>query len=71
MSVTMDVREVPDSVLYELAARAAQAGQPLPECLRQRPITEAERPQADDVIARAREHSVRRDVDALIANSQR
>jgi plasmid stability protein len=60
----MTVRDVPDSVLYELAARAAQAGQPLQECLRQRLITEAERTRADDVIARARAQSVRLDVDA-------
>lgn len=50
----MTVRDVPEPVRDELAARAARAGQSLQEYLRAMLIASASRPQVDDVIARAR-----------------
>ncbi|MBB4660615.1 FitA-like ribbon-helix-helix domain-containing protein [Conexibacter arvalis] len=54
MTVAITVREVPDEVRDELAARAARAGQSLQEYLRGMLIDTAARPAVDDVIARAR-----------------
>lgn len=54
MSVAITVRDVPDEVRNELAARAARAGQSLQEYLRGMLVLAAARPPVDDVIARAR-----------------
>jgi antitoxin FitA len=54
MSVAVTVRDVPDSVRDELAARAARAGKSLQEYLRGMLLEAAARPSVDDVIARAR-----------------
>ena len=54
MSVAITVRDVPDHVRDELAARAARAGKSLQEYLRGMLISTAERPTVEDVIARAR-----------------
>lgn len=51
------VRNVPDEVRDELAARAARAGQSLQEYLRAELIELASRPSAADLLARARERS--------------
>jgi len=54
MSVATTVRDVPNEVRDELAARAARAGQSLQEYLRAMLINSAARPDVGDVIARAR-----------------
>lgn len=54
MPVAVTIREVPDSVRDELAARAARAHQSLQEYLRSMLIDSAARPPVGDVIARAR-----------------
>lgn len=54
MGVAITVRNVPDSVRDELAARAARAGKSLQEYLRGMFLDTAARPPVDDVIARAR-----------------
>ncbi len=54
MSVVITVRDVPDTVRDELAARAARAGQSLQEYLRTMFVNTAARPPVQDVIARAR-----------------
>ncbi|HWK29155.1 MAG TPA: hypothetical protein VNS09_21515 [Solirubrobacter sp.] len=54
MSVAITVRDVPEAVRDELAARAARAGKSLQEYLRGMLVETAERPAVDDVIARAR-----------------
>lgn len=54
MPATITVRDVPDAVRDELAARAARAGQSLQEYLRQVYVDIASRPFPDDVLARAR-----------------
>ena len=54
MSVAITVRDVPDEVHDELAARAARAGKSLQEYLRGVLVETAARPPVDDVIARAR-----------------
>lgn len=54
MSVAITVRDVPDEVRDELAARAVRAGKSLQEYLRGMLIASAARPPVDDVIARAR-----------------
>lgn len=54
MSVTITIRDVPDPVRAELAARAAQAGQSMQEYLRAMLVERVSRPSVDDVIARAR-----------------
>ena len=54
MSVAITVRDVPDEVRDELAARAARAGKSLQEYVRGMLIDSAARPPVDDVIARAR-----------------
>jgi len=48
------VRDVPDGVRDELAARAARNGQSLQEYLRTLLVTVAEKPTVGDVLARAR-----------------
>jgi plasmid stability protein len=54
MSVAITVRDVPDEVRDELAARAARAGKSLQEYLRAMLVDAASRPPVADVIARAR-----------------
>ncbi len=54
MPVSITVRDVPDGVRDELAARAAHAGQSLQEYLRAMLVEAAARPSVADVIARAR-----------------
>jgi plasmid stability protein len=54
MSVAITVRDVPDEVRDELAARAARAGKSLQEYVRGMLVASAARPPVDDVIARAR-----------------
>jgi antitoxin FitA len=54
MSVAITVRDVPDDVRDELAARAARAGQSLQEYVRGMLLEAAARPRVADVIARAR-----------------
>jgi plasmid stability protein len=54
MAVAITVREVPDEVRDELAARAARAGQSLQEYLRTMLIDSTSRPPVADVVARAR-----------------
>jgi hypothetical protein len=54
MSVAITVRDVPDEVRDEHAARAARAGQSLQEYLRRMLIESAARPAVADVVARAR-----------------
>jgi len=55
MPVDITVRDVPDEVHDELAARAARAGQSLQEYLRATLLHVASRPSLDDVMARPRE----------------
>ena len=54
MPTAITVRNVPDDVRDELAARAARAHQSLQEYLRSMLIDSAARPPIADVIARAR-----------------
>ncbi|MGH8303634.1 MAG: FitA-like ribbon-helix-helix domain-containing protein [Steroidobacteraceae bacterium] len=54
MGVAITVRDVPDDVRDELAARAARAGKSLQEYLRAMLVDATSRPSVGDVIARAR-----------------
>ena len=54
MGVSITVRDVPDEVRDELAARAARAGKSLQEYLRGMLIDSVARAPVEDVIARAR-----------------
>ena len=54
MSVAITIRDVPNAVRDELAARAARAGKSLQEYLRGMLVESASQPTLDDVIARAR-----------------
>lgn len=54
MAISITIRDVPDEVRDELAARAARAGQSLQEYLRAMLTASAARPPVDDVVARAR-----------------
>lgn len=54
MAVAITVRDVPDNVRNELAARAARAGKSLQEYLRGMLLDAVSRPPVEDVIARAR-----------------
>jgi plasmid stability protein len=71
MSVAITVRDVPDEVRDELAARAARAGMSLQEYLRAMLTASAARPSVDDVIARARARvaatGVRVDAESILA----
>jgi plasmid stability protein len=71
MGVAITVRDVPDDVRDELAARAARAGKSLQEYLRSMLIESAARPPVDDVIARARARvaatGVRVDAESILA----
>lgn len=50
----MTIRDVPDEVRDELAARAARAGKSLQEYLRGLLVDVAQKPTVDEVLARAR-----------------
>ena len=50
----MTIRDVPDGVRDELAARAARGGQSLQEYLRTLLVNVAEKPTVGEVLARAR-----------------
>ncbi len=52
--VAVTIRDVPESVRDELAARAARGGKSLQEYLRGVLVATAEKPAVDDLIARAR-----------------
>lgn len=54
MSVNITIRDVPDRVRDELAARAARSGRSLQEHLRAELIDLAARPSVADLLARAR-----------------
>jgi hypothetical protein len=54
---SITVRNVPDEVRDELAARAARAGRSLQEHLRAELIELARKPSVDDVLERARARS--------------
>lgn len=54
MAVAITVRDVPDAVSDELAARAARAGKSMQEYLRMLLVEQTRQPTMDDVIARAR-----------------
>jgi plasmid stability protein len=54
VSVAVTIRQVPDEVRDELAARAARVGKSLQEYLLGMLVDTAARPPVDDVIARAR-----------------
>ncbi len=57
MTVSMTIRDIPDDVRNELAARAARQGQSLQEYMRGAIIDFAWRPNNADVLAQAREHA--------------
>jgi plasmid stability protein len=71
MGIAITVRDVPDAVRDELAARAARSGQSLQEYVRGVLVRTASRPAVDDVIARARARvqttGVRVDAAAILA----
>ena len=52
--VAITVRDIPDRVRDELAARAARAGQSLQEYVRGLLVAAADKPTVDEVLARAR-----------------
>lgn len=54
MSVSVTIRDVPEEVRDELAARAARSGRSLQEYLRALLVASAGGPAVEDVIARAR-----------------
>ncbi len=58
MAVAITVRNVPDDVRDELAARAARSGRSLQEFLLAQFVEMASHPSVDDVIARARARAV-------------
>lgn len=71
MSVAITVREVPNEIRDELAARAARTGKSLQEYLRGMLVDAATRPRVEDVIARARARvestGVRVDAESILA----
>jgi antitoxin FitA len=71
MSVAITVRNVPDEVRDELAARAARAGKSLQEYVRSMLVDAAARRPVEDVIARARARvdatGVRADAESILA----
>lgn len=71
MSVAITIRDVPDGVRDELAARAARAGKSLQEYVRGMLVEAAARPPVSDVIARARARvdatAARVDAESILA----
>lgn len=59
MPVSITIRNVPDEVRDELAARAAASGRSLQEYLRGELIELAERPNPEELMARIRERKRR------------
>ena len=57
MPVAITVRNVPDEVRDELAARAARSGRSLQEYLLSHLVQVVSRPTVDEVVARARERA--------------
>jgi antitoxin FitA len=72
MSVAITVRNVPEDVRDELAARAARSGRSLQEYLLMHLVQVASRPSVEDVIGRARERAqligTRLDVATILAD---
>lgn len=71
MSVSVTVRDLPDDVRDELAARAARSGRSLQEYLRGELVELASRPDIDEAIATARARARRYpplDYDTLLAD---
>ena len=67
MAIAITVRDVPNEVRDELAARAAREGKSLQEYLRGMLIDSVARPPVSDVIARAR---ARVDATGVEANAE-
>lgn len=71
MGVAITVRDVPDEVRNELAARAARDGKSLQEYVRGMLVASVEKPPVGDVIARARARIAatgsRLDVESILA----
>jgi antitoxin FitA len=71
MSVAITIRDVPDQVRDELAARAARASKSLQEYLRGMLIESVAKPPVADVVARARTRvhatGVRVDAESILA----
>lgn len=59
MPTAITIRDLPDETRDELAARAALGGRPLAEYLRSALIELARRPDADALLARARDRERR------------
>lgn len=71
MAVTVTIREVPDDVRDELAARAARSGRSLQEYLKGELVDLAHRPQVQDVVVELRRRAAVHgplDYDALMAD---
>ena len=74
MVVALTIRNIPEPVRDELAARAARSGRSLQEYLAAHLTQLAGRPAVEDVVARARQRAVaaghRLDVDAVLADRE-
>jgi hypothetical protein len=57
MTISMTIRDIPDDVRDELAARAARSGRSLQEYMRGVIVDFAHRPNAADVLLQIREHA--------------
>jgi len=57
MPVAITIRNVPDAVRDELAARAARSGRSLQEYLTRQLTELASRPSVEDVVTAARQHA--------------
>jgi len=72
MPVALTIRNVPERVRDELAARAARSGRSLQEYLAAQLTELASRPAVEDVVSRARSRAVaaghQLDVDAVLAD---
>jgi len=72
MAVALTIRNVPESVRDELAARAARSGRSLQEYLAAQLSELAARPTVEDVLARARSRAIagghQLDVAAVLAD---
>lgn len=71
MGVAITIRDVPDAVRDELAARAARSGKSLQEYVRGMLVDAAARPPVGDVLARARVDATGARVDAASILSAR
>lgn len=72
MPTSITIRDVPDDVRDELAARAARSGRSLQEFLRGELIELARKPDPEALLARARERAARTgsrlSADAILAH---